>query len=97
MPSSIGSMPAGILPYFRGSNREGVGLQNLSGSDREMQNLTPVFYRSVPETIYQLQDPTNIQTAEHPAFRIRTSLQETSHNIPHDLHPIATQPNYRSV
>lgn len=88
--STIGSMPARILSFFRGSNREGVELQNLSGSDREMQNLTPVFNRSVPETIHQLQNPTNIQTGERPALTISTSPQATTF-------PPATQSNSRLV
>jgi hypothetical protein len=74
--STLGSLPSRILSYFRGSNREGVGLQNPSRSDIGMQNLTPVFNRSVPETIHQLRDnPTNIQTGERPAVTISTSPQ----------------------
>lgn len=91
---NIGSMSARILSYFRGSNREGVGLQNPSRSDIGMQNLTPVFNRSVPETIHQLRDnPTN----ERPAVTISTSPQAIFPNIPNAPHPIATQPNSRSV
>ena len=95
---NIGSLSARILPYFRRSNREGIGLQNPSGSNREMQNLTPVFNRSVPETIHRLRDnPTNIQTGERPAVTISTSPQATFPNIPNAPHLIATQPNSRSV
>jgi len=95
---NIVSLSARILPYFRRSNREGVELQNLSGSDIGMQNLTPVFDRSVPGTIQQLRDnSTNIQAGERPAVTISTSPQATFSNIPNAPHPIVTQPNSRSV
>ena len=95
--STIGSMPARILSFFRGSNREGVELQNLSGSDREMQNLTPVFPgSSVPPTLQQLNlHSTNTQT-ETGELQISISPHVTFSNI-HNADQIETQPNSRSV